>query len=165
MPGGVAAGRLFHTFAIVGVDFGERLGNPKTSSSSSIFRVRYLYPKNDNTIRLSRQICEFGFPENKETLFQTGTDLSDSHFYTFQLTNEEGSCLYGHCLRTLPIGPQRHHDAGFRHPEVLCFLTRTPHQLFFEALLTIAAYCRFVQSSDAMFSCTRAGRPLEYAIL
>ena len=147
MPSG-ARERLFHAFAVVGLDFGGATtaarAPPATAKTKSYYRVRYLYPKNDLTIKLSRSVCEFGLPENPQRLFRARRDLSTSGFYTFLLTNEDGSHLYGHCLRTLPLGPQRRHDVGRRHPECLCFLSRTNHQPFYEALLTVAAYCRCV---------------------
>ena len=136
--------RLFTAFAVVGLDFGSIAKAPAANlASKSYFRVRYLYPKNDVTIRLSRSICEFGFPENPHELFNLRQDLSRSAYYTFLLTNEDGTKLYGHCLRTFPLGPKKRHDVGRRHPECLCFLSRTHHRSFFEALLSVAAYCRW----------------------
>jgi hypothetical protein len=154
------SGLAFRAFAVVGVDFPDgqppppALEEPAGMDSgagrggggrarNSMYRVRYLHPKNDQTILLSRRICEFGLPESPRRLFEDKeSDASYAAFYTFVLTEEDGSRLYGHCLRVLPLGPGKRHDAMRRRPEVLCFVSRVHHQLFYEALLTVAAYHR-----------------------
>jgi len=135
--------RLFHAFAVAGLDFGDLTTAPADDASvKSFFRIRYLYPKNKDTIKLSRSVCQFGFPENAAKLFQLKSDNPQSAFYTFILTAEDGTKLYGHCLRTLPLGSRKQHDIQRRYPECFCFVSRTHHRTFFESLLTMAAYCR-----------------------
>ncbi len=126
--------------------------------SKSFYRVRYLYPKDEASMRQSRSICEFGFPESPARLFATRHDLSRSSFYTFVLTSEDGSQLFGYCLRTLPLGHLKRHDSvSRRHPECFCFVSRIHHPSFFEALLSVAAYCRWVGGCVcAHLTCLRA---------
>jgi hypothetical protein len=71
----------------------------------------------------ARDVISFCFPDLDE-IRKVRAENFRGDFYTFTLTDAEGSRIFGVVYRSLANGFGLRYDVGKRHPECLCFLTR-----------------------------------------
>ena len=93
---------------------------------------------------LPSRIETFCFPD-VETLYPTVR--SAATYFTFVLTQTDGSRTYGFCRRYLSTNgrPQQHrHDCGLRLPECLCVVSRYPYFALFDYFLKTLQILRWL---------------------
>ena len=95
-------------------------------------------------VSLPVQVEKFCFPDAEQMTMRSERGAAEE--FTFVLTRDDGSRLYGFCRRSLQLGRMQlwRHDYGNRMPQCLCILSDSPYFQIFSMLLKVVQSKRWL---------------------